>query len=528
MQLQIHIGQKIGDYRIVDEIARGVYAYVYKAVHSFLSQRPVALKILHTTFVDPGAEQDILHQEAQILEQLRHPHILSMIDFGTHEGAPYIVKEYAPGGSLRDHLRHPLPLSQALALLDQVGEGLQFAHTHSVVHCDLKPENILFNADDHALISDFDIARVLKSVKTSGHGIGGTPSYMAPEQFQGKVSYASDQYALACMAYEMLTGQRPFAGNDVATLMQKHLHEEPVPPSQLTRGLPHSVDQAILRGLSKKPADRFKDVAAFIKALDTHHQHSSEVTTADWPVPAVAPRRGKRLILRAPGTPRSARKTPVDDSVFYEETVPMNAEATLADLAPATAPRKRRATSKTSTTKKVTPRTKTTKAVEKSATTKKAPARAKTEKAESKSTAKKAPVHAKTEKAESKTPIKKAPARSKAEKPATKKAPVHAKGEKAESKTSAKKAPTRAKTSTKNTPPRRFGPCGRFLLPAWICISHAFSCVERKSAARAEPTIFVSDAVTLKLMGRKARTCVSAFLWMRRYGNEIFSLPTQR
>ncbi|GCE06702.1 serine/threonine-protein kinase [Dictyobacter aurantiacus] len=360
MQLQIHIGQKIGDYRIVDEIARGAYAYVYKAVHSFLSQRPVALKILHTTFVDPGAEHDILHQEAQILQQLRHPHILSMIDFGTHEGAPYIVKEYAPGGSLRERLRHPLPLSQALDLLGQVGEGLQFAHAHSVVHCDLKPENILFNADDQALISDFDIARVLKSVKTAGHSIGGTPSYMAPEQFQGKVSYASDQYALACMAYEMLSGRRPFAGSDVATLMQKHLHEEPVPPSQLVNGLSPSIDQAILRGLSKKPVDRFKDVAAFIKALSAHHQPSSEVTAADWPAPAVAPRRGKRLILRAPGTPRNASKTPIDDSVFYEETVPMNAEATLADLAPATAPRKRRATTKTSTTKKAaTPRPKT-------------------------------------------------------------------------------------------------------------------------------------------------------------------------
>lgn len=415
--MQLHIGQKVGNYRIVGEIAQGAYAYVYKAVHSFLSQRPVALKILHTTFVDPGAEHDVLYQEAQILEQLRHPHILSLIDFGTHEGAPYIVKEYAPEGSLRDRLRqlhgHPLPLAQALALLRQIGDGLQFAHAHNIVHCDLKPENILFNAENEALIADFDIARVLKSV-TAGVSIGGTPSYMAPEQFQGKVRYESDQYALACMTYEMVTGKRPFEGDDLATLKQKHLHEAPLPPSQLSKGLPQHIEQAILRGMEKKYTARFKDVATFVNALETH-QHS-EAATSDWPAPSVTPRRGKRLILRAPGTPRTAKKTAIDDSVFYEETVPMNGEATLADLAPV--PRKRRTTSKTATTKKATTRAKTAKTTTK-APAKKAPARAKTVKEESKSTTKKAPTRAKT--VTKKATAKKAPVRAKTAKAPAKK-----------------------------------------------------------------------------------------------------------
>ncbi|GCE20724.1 serine/threonine-protein kinase [Dictyobacter kobayashii] len=233
---------------------------------------------------------------------MRHPHILALIDFGTHEGAPYIVKEYAPGGSLRDRLRqlhgHPLPLKQTLSLVRQIGDGLQFAHEHNVVHCDLKPENILFNADDEALIADFDIARVLKSVKTQGINIGGTPSYMAPEQFQGKVRCESDQYALACMTYEMVTGKRPFEGEDLATLQQKHLHEAPVPPSQLCKGLPQHIEQAILRGMEKKYTARFKDVATFVHAIDS--QQHSEASFPDWPAPATAPQHGKRLILHAP------------------------------------------------------------------------------------------------------------------------------------------------------------------------------------------------------------------------------------
>ncbi|GHO84989.1 serine/threonine-protein kinase [Dictyobacter formicarum] len=420
--MQLHIGQKVGNYRIVDEIAQGAYAYVYKAVHSFLSQRPVALKILHTTFVDPGAEHDVLYQEAQILAQLRHPHILSLIDFGTYEGAPYIVKEYASEGSLRDRLRqlhgHPLPLAQALTVLRQIGDGLQFAHAHNVVHCDLKPENILFNVDNEALIADFDIARVLKSVKAPGVSIGGTPSYMAPEQFQGKVRYESDQYALACMTYEMVTGRRPFEGDDFATMKQKQLHETPVPPSQLSKGLPQHIEQAILRGMEKKYTDRFKDVAAFVDALEAH-QHADSASP-DWPAPVAAPQHGKRLILHAPGTPRTAKKTSIDDSVFYEETVPMNGEATLADLVPAPAPRKRRTTSKTAPAKKTLARTRSKKAATRSSITKKAPARAKSEKSKRKSpSAKKAPARVKSEKV-AKAPIKKASTRVKSAKAATK------------------------------------------------------------------------------------------------------------
>ncbi|GCE28264.1 hypothetical protein KDA_37480 [Dictyobacter alpinus] len=338
------IGQEIGNYRIVSEIAQGAYAYVYKASHTTLSQRIVAIKILHRTFVDPEAKHDILYQEAHILEQLQHPHILAVIDFGSYENAPYIVKEFAPHGSLRDYLQHkrnrPLPINEVLFLIRQIGEGLQFAHDHNIVHCDLKPENILFNAEDQALISDFDIARVLKSTSAQGKNIGGTPSYMAPEQFHGKVRRESDQYALACMAYEMLTGRRPFEGDDVKSLQQQHLHEPPVPPTQLRPDLPLHIEQALLRALDKEYQDRYPDVATFVAAIDP--VQTTGVSGAEWPTAALVQQRGPRLVLHAPG---KAGKQ--DENIFYEDTISMHSEATVAEV-DLPAPRKRRAT----TTKK--------------------------------------------------------------------------------------------------------------------------------------------------------------------------------
>ncbi|GER92094.1 hypothetical protein KDW_62560 [Dictyobacter vulcani] len=329
------VGQEIGNYRIVGEIAQGAYAYVYKATHTALAHRTVAIKILHKTFVDPEAKHDILYQEAHILEQLQHPHILAVLDFGSYENAPYIVKEYAPHGSLRDLLqrqrKRPLPINDALFLLRQIGEGLQFAHDHNIVHCDLKPENILFNAENQALISDFDIARVLKATNVQGRNIGGTPSYMAPEQFHGKVRRESDQYALACMAYEMLTGRRIFEGENLAALQQQHLHEQPVPPGQLRPDLPLHIDQALLRALDKDYQHRYPDITAFIDALDP-------VIATEWPTAVLTQQGGARLVLHAPGKSRQE-----DEDIFYEETISMHAEATLAgeDLP---APRKRRTT----------------------------------------------------------------------------------------------------------------------------------------------------------------------------------------
>ncbi len=266
-----YIGKRIGNYEIVAEIAEGAFGRVFRARHAFLRKRTVAIKFLQATYLDSPEERERFLQEAQFLETLKHPHILSIYDVGINEGYPYLVAEYASNGSLRDLLekQRGRPLSQEWArdILKQVGEALHFAHQQKIIHRDLKPENILFNTSGQALLADFGIATTVSTLSVKLSAISGTPSYMAPEQFQGTVSKRSDQYALGCIAYELFTGYRPFSAPDFFTMGLKHLSEAPLAPSYLNKKLPGQIEQAILRAISKSRMDRFEDIPAFLDAL---------------------------------------------------------------------------------------------------------------------------------------------------------------------------------------------------------------------------------------------------------------------
>src|SRR5947199_2095182 len=146
MEEESLIGKQIGNYRLIKEIASGGFATVYQAQHLYLSNRVVALKLLHMHM--PARERERFIQEAQFLESLQYRYILSVVDMGFDKDRAYLVSEYAPGGSLRQRLDQSrlLPIDQVLTILTQVGEALHYAHQQKLVHCDLKPENILFNA----------------------------------------------------------------------------------------------------------------------------------------------------------------------------------------------------------------------------------------------------------------------------------------------------------------------------------------------------------------------------------------------
>jgi serine/threonine protein kinase len=307
--MELKVGQQIGSYRIVQEIAHGQYAFIYKASHIILTSRIVALKFLYTVRIRSEEEYAQFFQEARILEQLQHPHILPVIDTNVYEQHPYTITEFAVHGSLRDRLRkqkgQALPFAEALEILRQIGEGLEFAHEHKVVHSDIKPENILFNASNSARISDFDIARSLQRVNTQASSLGGTPSYMAPEQFQGKVRKESDQYALGCIAYELFTGKRAFKEEDLTTLSQAHLHTEPQPPSQLNAEISQGIDRAILKALAKKYIERFESVAAFIQALSSALMEEKG---------HVGP--GGHLVLKG-----ERRQKAGEEEIYYEKTL---------------------------------------------------------------------------------------------------------------------------------------------------------------------------------------------------------------
>src|SRR6266700_1680195 len=238
------IGKQVGNYRIVESINSGNFGSVYKGKHLHFEHDPVvAIKLPRATF-HTEEERSQFIQEAQLQRQLGHPHILPILDAGFQNGIPYLVTMYAAGGSLRARLgkrnSQPLPLDEALVILTQIGQALHYAHQYQppVVHRDLKPENILLDEQGKVLLADFGIAVLLSSIRTGIVGSGGTPPYMAPEQFEGLASPKSDQYALGCIAYELLTGRKMF-----------------------------SIPNAILLAISKDRSKRHSDVVAFIQAM---------------------------------------------------------------------------------------------------------------------------------------------------------------------------------------------------------------------------------------------------------------------
>ncbi|HEY6540283.1 MAG TPA: serine/threonine-protein kinase, partial [Ktedonobacteraceae bacterium] len=267
-----NIGRVIGNYRVLVEIGSGGFGKVYQGEHIFLTERSVAIKFLHT-HLSSNEEREQFLQEAHFLEKLKHPFMLHFFDVGIDDGFPYIVTEYAPEKSLRNRMKQHapslLPAQEILTILSQVGQALAYAHQQHIIHRDLKPENILFNAGGEALLSDFGIATTLSTASVKAVGLIGTPLYMAPEQFQGVISKESDQYALGCIAYELVTGQPPFTAPDFISLGFRHLSVAPVPPSQLNPNIPLHVEQAILKAIAKQRHDRHTDIRAFISALTT-------------------------------------------------------------------------------------------------------------------------------------------------------------------------------------------------------------------------------------------------------------------
>ncbi|MBX5455414.1 MAG: protein kinase [Thermogemmatispora sp.] len=258
-------GQRLGNYHLIRLLGSGSYGAVYLAEHLYLKTQ-VAIKVL-TQLLKEEDEQAFLH-EAQILARLRHEHIVPVHEFAIERGLPYLVMEYLPEGTLLD--RHPrgtrLPLPTVVSYVYQLAGALQYAHDRNIVHRDVKPANVLLGSKG-LLLSDFGIALPLLRKEGVGESAPvGTLPYMAPEQFRGRPSFASDQYALAIMAYELLCGARPFQGG-AADLMNQHLTKEPPALREHDPALPESVDRVIRRALAKKAEDRYPAIILFARAL---------------------------------------------------------------------------------------------------------------------------------------------------------------------------------------------------------------------------------------------------------------------
>src|SRR6266480_5943595 len=278
------VGKSIGNYRIRAFLGSGGFGNVYRAEHFILTERTVAIKILHT-YLDLEQDCHRFLQEAHLLEHMHHPHILHIFDVGIENRVPYLVVEFAPNGSLRNLIKqfapNALPTNTSLSILSQICQALEYAHQLNIVHRDLKPENILFDAKGVALLADFGIATQLTTNSVKHVTVSGTPSYMAPEHFQGSASKKSDQYALGCIAYELFTGQVPFTAPDFFALGFKHLTERAIVPTQLNPTLPINIEDAIMKAMSKQREDRFANIRAFMTALQGYDDSYDSTVISD-------------------------------------------------------------------------------------------------------------------------------------------------------------------------------------------------------------------------------------------------------
>jgi serine/threonine protein kinase/Tfp pilus assembly protein PilF len=262
-------------YIIERELGRGGMATVYLAEER-KHGRQVAIKVLRPELAATFGGERFL-REIAIAARLSHPHLVPLIDSGEADGMLYYVSVFIPGGSLRDRLHREgrLPIQDAIRIAREVGDGLDFANRAGFVHRDVKPENILF-ADGHALLADFGIARAtcaeesVEPVTTEGIVVG-TPEYMSPEQASGEtqLDVRSDVYSLACVVFEMLTGEPPHRGTSARATMAKHVTETPRRVRTLRAEVPAAIDDAIARALAADQAHRFASVAEFCMALQT-------------------------------------------------------------------------------------------------------------------------------------------------------------------------------------------------------------------------------------------------------------------
>ena len=278
-KMRVCPGQRLGNYQIRQVLGRGGFAEVYLGEHMYLGTH-AALKVL-TGPLDEH-EAGAFQREARLLAGLIHPHIVRVLDFGIQDGLPFLVLDYAPGGSLRK--LHPrgeqLPLATVIEYVSHIASALQSAHNQHLIHRDVKPENILLDRDGQVLLSDFGIAVLTQSMRSAHtQQIVGTPTYMAPEQLQGHACQASDQYALGILAYEWLCGRPPFVGSPTEIAAQ-HCFASPPPLRDRIVSLSPRVEQVILRVLAKNPAARFPSVAAFADALSEACASSSGAVSA--------------------------------------------------------------------------------------------------------------------------------------------------------------------------------------------------------------------------------------------------------
>lgn len=277
--MQELIGKSLGKYRIVERLARGGMAEIYKAYQNNLD-RYVAIKVMHAHLSsDPGFLARF-EREAKSIAALHHPHIVQVLDYDIEEDMPYIVMELIDGISLKTHIKNLsrrgelVPLKKTVRIIREIGQALSYAHQQNMVHRDVKSSNVIVEGGEalkgRAVLTDFGLVKILTA---PGHTITeatlGTPAYMSPEQGLGEPGdQRADIYSLGVVLFELVTGRLPFEAGTLVATMLKHIQEEVPLPRLLNPELPIGIENVILRSLAKRPEDRYQSADVMVTDLE--------------------------------------------------------------------------------------------------------------------------------------------------------------------------------------------------------------------------------------------------------------------
>lgn len=276
---------KAGRYELREELGRGAMGVVYRA-HDPVIGRDVAVKTMHLSEAGTGMTREELvarfQTEARAAGLLTHPNIVVVFDAGEEEGLFYITMELVEGRSLQTLLdsRQVFSLPRIMRLMEQVCSALDFAHQRNVVHRDIKPANLMLTAEDTVKITDFGTAKILQIGTAQTSHVMGTPSYMSPEQVKGKpVDGRSDVFSLGVILYELMTGEKPFPGQNITTVIYKIINEDPISPRSLDSTIHPGLSTVIQRALAKEPSARYQTCQELLDALKSYHDAANPDAT---------------------------------------------------------------------------------------------------------------------------------------------------------------------------------------------------------------------------------------------------------
>lgn len=315
------VGRDLGKYHLVERLGQGGMADVYKAYQPGLA-RYVALKIIHSHLAEDEEFIERFESEAMAVASLHHPNIVQVFDFAREDDLYYMVMEFVDGSTLEAELKTYkdrqalIPLAETATIFQALASAIDFAHEREVVHRDLKPGNIMFTPRRRVVLTDFGIARIMSMPSyTSKNAVIGTPAYMSPEQAQGEtVDKRSDIYSLGVILYELTTGQVPFEGDHPIAIVLKLVNESWPLPTSVNPSLPSTVEQVVLKAMSKNPGDRYQTAGEMAQALQqalTATESSDPVGPSPAQPQAVLKPGDARLVERS--TPEIEVKLPAPD-----------------------------------------------------------------------------------------------------------------------------------------------------------------------------------------------------------------------